>query len=716
MTIEIKIAEPHLTIHHDYAVLLSEPDGMIAQPSDRGLYFRDTRLISRWRLTIDGKDCAFLNSANLDFYRSRAVLTNPLIETVNGKLKEHTLAIAVSRSIGPGLHEDIDLTNHGTDEAQFNLEIQIGSDFADVFEVKAGKTLQRSGITTEWSDSAQALTNLYRHEHFVRGVVVSARNADSNAGPASFANGKITFAVALPPGGRWHSCLLYEFIDDNEHFAAPPCSREIGGQPRGERECSRVVQLRSASPAFDRIVSQAAADMMALRLHVPNTGGEPIPAGGVPWFLSLFGRDSIIASLQYLIADPEFCRGALDRLGSLQADQFDDFRDAEPGKIPHELRHGELAFFHKIPHTPYYGTADATPLYLILLHAAWKSTGDDALLHRHLGTAERCLGWIEHYGDRDGDGLQEYQTRSPAGLTNHGWKDAGDAVLYPDGSMVKEPRALCELQGYVFDAWLRMAEIFAALGDVKRAAELRGKAGVLYRRFNEAFWDEEAGFYALALDGDKQKVMTIASNPGHCLWSGIVPPERAPRLIKRLLQPDMWSGWGIRTLSSGHRAYNPFSYQNGSIWPHDNSIIAMGFKRYGFAREAAVVSRAICDAASYFMSDRLPELFAGAERTATGFPLRYLGSNVPQAWATGAIFAIVQALIGYAPDAPAHRLRLDPVLPDWLPRLDLHELHIGNYCIDLRIWRDGEATCFEAQGNTAELVIERTNGIHGMLV
>jgi glycogen debranching enzyme len=507
--------------------------------------------------------------------------------------------------------------------------------------------------------------------------------------------------------------LLYELIDGEEHFAAPPC-RDPHTQLPNQHERGRVAQVHSTSPSFDRIVDQAAADMMALRLHVPNTEGDPIPAGGVPWFLSLFGRDAIIASLQFLVANPELSRGALDRLGSLQADRVDDFRDGEPGKIPHELRQGELAFFRKIPYTPYYGTADATPLYLILLHAAWKSMGDDTLLHRHLGTAERCLDWIDQYGDRDGDGFQEYQTRSSAGLTNHGWKDASDAVLYPDGSLVKEPRALCELQGYVFDAWLRMAEIFSALGDARRAAELRCKAGTLYHRFNEAFWDEEAGFYALALDGNKQKVMTIASNPGHCLWSGIVPPERARRLVHRLLQPDMWSGWGIRTLSSAHCAYNPFSYQNGSVWPHDNSIIAMGFKRYGFAKEAATVSRAICDAASYFMSDRLPELFAGVDRAEIGLPLRYLGSNVPQAWAAGAIFAIVQALIGYATDAPAHRLYLEPILPDWLPRLDVHNLHIGKNCIALRFWRDGEATCFEVQGNSAGLVVQRAPASDGL--
>ncbi len=266
MAIEIKVSEPHLTIHQDYGVLLSEPDGTMPQPSDRGLYFRDTRLVSCWKLTIDGKDCALLNSANLDFCRSRAVLTNPRITIVNGELKEHTLAITITRSIGPGLHEDIDLSNHGMEAAKFNLEIEIGSDFADFFEVKAGKIPKRSGVTSEWSDRAQALTNSYRQKSFVRGVAVSVRNTGGDSGHASFTNRKITFAVTLSPGAHWHSCLLYELIDGDEHFPAPPCSHDVLMQPRDSQGCGRVAQLRSASPDFDRIVAQAGADMMALRL------------------------------------------------------------------------------------------------------------------------------------------------------------------------------------------------------------------------------------------------------------------------------------------------------------------------------------------------------------------------------------------------------------------------------------------------------------------
>ena len=371
---------------------------------------------------------------------------------------------------------------------------------------------------------------------------------------------------------------------------------------------------------------------------------------------------------------------------------MDDYRDAEPGKIPHEIRFGELAYFKKIPHTPYYGTADATPLYLITLHEAWRWLGDDGLLREYRDVAERCLEWIDRYGDLDGDGFQEYQTRSTLGYENVGWKDAGDAVVYPDGSQVKQPKALCELQGYVFDAWHRMAEVFDALGEPNRARELRRKATDLQQRFEDRFWCEEAGFYAFALDPKKEPVPTIASNAGHCLWSGIARPDRAARVVQRMFEPDMWSGWGIRTLSAQNPAYNPFSYQLGSVWPHDNGIIAMGFKRYGFSAEAARVARDISEAASYFVSYRLPELYAGIPHEARSFPVQYRGANVPQAWAAGSIFHLLQAILGIQANAPKGRLYLDPVLPRWLPDLTLRGLAVGGAKLDLHFWREAEQT------------------------
>jgi glycogen debranching enzyme len=355
-----------------------------------------------------------------------------------------------------------------------------------------------------------------------------------------------------------------------------------------------------------------------------------------------------------------------------------------------------LAHFHRIPHTPYYGTADATPLYLIALHETWKWLGDNALLREYRDVALRCLEWIDRYGDLDGDGFQEYQARSKEGYENVGWKDAGDAIVYPDGTQVKQPKALCELQGYVFDARMRMAEVFDVLGEKERATLLRHKAADLQARFEQHFWCEDVGFYAFALDRDKRPVRTIASNPGHLLWSGIASREHASRVVKRLFEPDMWSGWGIRTLSTRNPAYNPFSYQRGSVWPHDNGIIAMGFKRYGFPSEAAQVARDISEAASYFVGYQLPELYAGIERRPGTFPVQYAGANAPQAWAAGSVFHLLQAMLGLEADAPERLLYVDPHLPEWLPEVMLTDLMVGEAKVDLRFWQEKGLTGWDA--------------------
>ena len=449
--------------------------------------------------------------------------------------------------------------------------------------------------------------------------------------------------------------------------------------------------------------------MSGLRLPIEGTDHlQFVPAGGVPWFVALFGRDSLIVSIQNAMVYPEFAVGALEVLARHQATARDDYRDAEPGKIMHELRRGELAHFKLIPHTPYYGTADATILYLIVLHNAWRCTGDLDLVKRFLPAAEKCLTWIDKYGDRDGDGFQEYQTRSPQGYENQGWKDSGEALVNTDGSLVKGPKALVELQAYVYDAWLRMAQVYDALSKPARASALRRKAKALFERFNEAFWDEDAGFYAFCLDGEKKKVMSIASNPGHCLWAGIVPPDRAERVVKRLMQPDMSSGWGIRTLSSDHPAYNPHSYQNGSVWPHDNAMIAAGMRRYGFADEAAQVARDISGAASYFILHQMPELYSGLQRNPTNFPVQYLGANVPQAWAAGSCFALLQMITGFQPDAPAGRVCFDPALPDWMDELTLRDLRIDDKQFDIRFWRDGTASRFEVLKGDPEAVCQHS--------
>jgi glycogen debranching enzyme len=609
------------------------------------------------------------------------------------------------------MHEDLEVTNSGMRKVDFQREIALRCDFADIFEVKSKNIVRRGHIATTWSQTRQQLRISYRNGDFVRAVIVGPSHGQPKA---TYSNGRLNFEIALNPGEAWHCCLLYT-LEDGERSHRPPreCAdqhHEVHGESLSDW-LRAVLKIRCSNEEFYRLYRQALEDMAALRLPIFGTDHKAfLPAAGLPWFIAPFGRDSLIVSLQNLLIYPDFARGSLDILGSLQATAEDDYRDAEPGKIPHEIRYGELAYFKLIPHTPYYGTADATPLYLITLHATWRATGDKTLLERHLATAENCLSWIDHYGDRDGDGFQEYQTRSPVGYENMGWKDSGDSVVYPDGSLVKGPKALCELQGYVYDAWLRMAEIFDELGKPDRAGELRQKAETLFKRFNDAFWDEESGFYAFALDGEKKKVLTVASNPGHCLWSGIVPPERAAKVVNRLIASDMWSGWGIRTLSSLHPSFNPYNYQTGSVWPHDNAMIALGFKRYGFGAEAARIARDISEAGSHFLSNQLPELYTAIERDEDSFPVQYLGANVPQAWAAGSVFTLMHAILGIVPDAPRGKLHVDPLLPQWLPDLTLLDLRVGRHRFDIKFWRDGEETLFEVLKGDPEAVVKSSFG------
>jgi len=710
MPFKVQVGPPQIAIHQGQTVLISDEDGQIGWPSERGLYFLDTRLISAWSIYANGAPWVLLNGGAIAYYAARIFLTNGDFLTQDGPIAARTISLVISREIDGGMHEDLDVTNHGTTAVRFNLEVAPRCDFADTFEAKANKIIRRGQISTMWSPETQALSNTYRNADFMRSVTITAVGA-----PALYSNGRLSFQVELAPGASWHCCLRYDLADGGTVIPAPSDCVAHDAESRHAESLrdwqSRVLRITTSNEEYYRFFHQAIDDMAALRL--PSLSGDHmvfLPAAGLPWFMAPFGRDSLIVSVQNIMVYPEFARGALEVLGGLQATERDDYRDAEPGKIMHELRYGELAHFKLIPHTPYYGTADATPLWLITLHAAWRATGDRDLLERHLETAEACLTWIDQYGDRDGDGFQEYQTRSTAGYENMGWKDSGEAVMYPDGSLVRGPKALCELQGYVYDAWMRMAKMYEALGDPARADRLRVKAAKLFEQFNAAFWDEAGGYYAYALDGDKKQVLSVASNPGHCLWSGIVPPDRAARVVKRLMAPDMWSGWGIRTLSADHVSFNPYAYQLGSVWPHDNSIIATGFKRYGFHAEAARVARDISGAASHFQTNQLPELFAGVQKDGTNFPVQYLGANVPQAWAAGSAFLLLQAMLGVVPDAPHASLFIDPALPAWIPDVTLSNLRVGESVLSIRFWRDGEDTRHEVLAGDPALVKRRSFG------
>ena len=709
MSFKVQVGPPQISIHQGQTVLVTEADGQIVWPSDKGLYFLDTRVISSWSLFANGVPWELLNGGAVTYFGARIFQTNRAFVTEDGPIEARTLGLTLSRHIEGGMHEDIDISNNSGKAVRFNLEIAVRGDFADIFEVKSNRIVRRGRITTSWSEAHQHARLTYRNRDFSREVLITAKPTGAKS---VYANGRISFDISLGPTETWHCCVLYDLFDGQTKHASP---RDCIGESHRSKHAESledwqrtVLKIRTSNEEFYRCFTQGVADMAALRLPIRGTDHMVfVPAAGLPWFVALFGRDSLIVSLQTMLVYPDFARGALDVLGAYQAQQRDDYRDAEPGKILHELRYGELAHFRLIPHTPYYGTSDATPLYLVALHFAWRATGDRSLIEKHLRTAEGCLAWIDNYGDRDGDGLQEYQTRSSAGYENTGWKDSGDAVMYEDGTLVKGPKALCELQGYVYDAWLRMAEIYDEIGGHDRAKHLREKAAALFQKFNELFWNEELGFYAYTLDGDKKPVFSVASNPGHCLWSGIVRKDRAARVVARLMQPDMWSGWGIRTLSALHKSFNPYNYQTGAVWPHDNAIIAFGFRRYGFAAEAAAVARSISGAASHFLLNELPELYAGLQRENLSFPVQYIGANVPQAWAAGTPFVLLQAMLGIVPDAPRGRLYVDPALPDWMPDVTLIDLRLGRKTMDLRFWRDGEETKFEVLRGDASSVVLR---------
>jgi glycogen debranching enzyme len=689
MPVEIHVGPPVITINQGTSFMITDLKGEVSLETDQGIYARDTRFLSFYAAYLDGIPWSLLTSSMTRYYAASFYLTNEEVATEHGTIAAGTLGLAIHRAVIDGIHEDIDITNYDVQPVRFSFEVVLRSDFADLFEVRTRRFVRRGHVITDWDAESSTWTTRYRHQDFERGL---RYRIDGPLRP-HYANGRITWDVVIEPGETWHACGLYELEYDGEvHTPDPACHDRL---PLAEpdralrRWIARTPTIAASDPDLERLYRQSVEDLNALSLEQPSEGdGAWLPLAGVPWFVTVFGRDTLITSLQTMPVHTGMAYGTLRVLADYQATERDDWRDAEPGKIMHEIRYGELAHFKRIPHTPYYGTADATPLYLIVLHEAWKWTGDELLLRRHLATAERCLEWIDAWGDLDGDGFQEHQTRSGQGYENVGWKDGIDSVVYPDGRPVEQPKALCELQGYVFDAWMRMAEAYDALGEARRASELRERARRLQVAFDERFWCEEIGSYAFALDRAKERVPTVVSNAGHALWSGIATPEHAERVVRRMMQPDMLSGWGVRTLASSHRAFNPFAYQRGAVWPHDNGILALGFSRYGFAEEAAEVARQVLDAARSFVSYRVPELWAGVQRPPHVFPVQYTNANVPQAWAAGSVFHLLQAMMGLRADAPTGRLMVAPQLPPWLADIELRGVRVGGAVVDIRCWRD----------------------------
>ena len=689
----VVVGSSTITINHNDRFLVAQADATMSPSDDVGFFGRDTRLVAGYRLTINGRPPVLLNAARVEHFSARHEFTSPELPISSGGLGTEaptlppgSLGLRLDRTISEGIHEDYELTSYAPVEVRLVLEVALESDFADIFDVRWKQLVRRGAIQTTWSQRAAELRATYRNESFRRELVVKVDRAGS---PAQFANGRIVFTIDLAPKASWHVCLKWLPVIGRRRGRVLDCSALLESQAKLDIRVLPPVQLETSHPSLPSIWRQAVADMEALRMQAFAVGRSVfVPAAGIPWYVTLFGRDSLVVAMESIGGFPEFAAGALHQLAAYQAIDDNPEQDMEPGKVPHELRFGELAELGLLPWAPYYGTHDATPLFIVVLSYAHEWSADRRLLERYRPAAEAALRWMLESGDRDGDSFQEYGTRSSRGLYNQGWKDSSVAIQHEDGRIPELPIALCELQGYAFDALLRMARIRDILGDEDGAADLRARAGRLYDRFNDAFWWESEGTYYLGLDGAKEPIRSVASNAGHCLASGIVPPERAPRVIERLMAPDMWTGWGIRTLSSEHSAYNPFSYHLGSVWPHDNATIAGGFRRYGRSDQAQRVAEGIFAAAERFESHRLPELFAGLARTEEGFPVQYLGANVPQAWASAAVFRLVATLCGIHSAGSLRTIYVNPDLPDWLPSITLRNLRAGRGAADLRMERD----------------------------
>jgi glycogen debranching enzyme len=686
-----------VTINHGSTFLVCGPDGAIRgeEGQEHGLYADDTRFLSGHELRLNGQPLHSLASSRLSFRHARWMLLAPSLRTIDGRATDVRITVSVDRRVSDRrLDEEIVVSAYGGEPITLLLALHLESDFADLFEVRTQRWQRRSQIGTVWS-APNRLENHYRRDGFARRCLVRVTPRQRRVG---YSGGALRFPVDLQPGTSWRTVVHYDLLTAAQARPAVTPGPRRATADRAEQLRRRwhrtAARVQAADSRLEAAFDQAVDDFAALRLYDHDFSEEVwVPAAGIPWFVAVFGRDSVIASLQALPVHPLFAVGTLQKLAQMQSTVDDPERDAEPGKICHELRVGEWAQFHTIPHSPYYGTADATPLYLLLLGQAHRWLGNPETLHRFRSNALRCLEWIDVYGDSDGDGFQEYRPRTPGGYRNQCWRDAEDGVLDERGGFPPHPIGTCEMQGYVHLAKLSVAPLLESWGDVELARRLRREAAELRRRFLEEWWLEDEGSVAFALDGAKRRLRTATSNPGHCLLTGILDPARAARVAERLMRPDLLTGWGLRTLSSEHPAYDPHSYQRGSVWPHDTMMAADGLRRYGHLEAAWTLMDGLLAAVSSFEGIQMPELFAGLQRTPAAVPLPYERANVPQAWAAGAIFHMIRALLGLEPDVPSGRLYVDPALPAWCPELRIENVRVGDHRIAVEARRRRDGTC-----------------------
>ena len=673
-----------------------------------GLFFRDTRFLSRFELRFEGKRPLLLSSVIQDDNAALSVdLANPDIDRQTGvDLPRDTIYLSRTKLLWCGAcYERLGFRNFDRRSQDFTLDFRFDADFHDLFEVRGKKRMRhgRRSIRKLGDDRVQfrcqGLDGLTR-----------LTTLTFSPAPARLGDHMARFDLTLGPGER--SSLFMAVVCEIEGKETGTGVTDFGLAFRDTRRALRAkladtAKVESSNRLFDQVVARATSDIYML---LTQTDHGLYPYAGIPWFSTAFGRDGIITAMEMLWTDPSIARGVLRYLAATQATGTDPAADAQPGKILHERRHGEMARLGEVPFRKYYGTIDATPLFLMLAGQYFDRTGDQVLISEIWPNIEAALRWIDDHGDRDGDGFVEYQRETAQGLANQGWKDSNDSIMHADGALAKGPIALVEVQGYVYAAKRHAADLATALGREDLAMRLGREAEQLKDRFEDAFWCDEIGSYALALDGDKRPCCVRASNAGHALFTGIASPERAQRVMATLTSEASFSGWGVRTLARGEARYNPMSYHNGSVWPHDNAMIALGFARYGFKWEAARVFEGMFRASNYQDQHRLPELFCGFQRRRRRGPTAYPVACSPQAWASAAPFAFLAASLGLELDHAQNEIRFkDPVMPDFLEQVTIRNLRLSDTHLDLhfpRHRRDVALNVLRRHGDARVIVLK----------
>ncbi len=633
-----------------------------------GLFYRDTRFLSLFKIEVDNLPLRILSVHEVDYYSAAFFMSREL----PGLATDPDLSIVRHRFVGDGMHEDLILTNYSASTLNVRVVMTFESDFADLFETRSGR-IEKRGKTGSEVRADSLLLSYEREDYRLHTVIGFEQTAELKPGRA-------VFNVAIEPRGQWKTCINISLVSGKEKIR-PKYSCMAFGKALPQMSQSldewkeNAPELESDWGLLNHTYDRSVVDLAGLRFEVEPGDTERPLAAGLPWFMALFGRDSMITSYQSMILGPVIAESSLRALACRQATDFDDYHDREPGKILHELRFGELSYFGESPHNPYFGSIDSTILFLIVLHEAYLWSGDFSLLRELKKEARAALAWIDDYGDQDSDGYVEYKKRSSLGLDNQCWKDSSNSVQFADGRLAEPPIAAAEVQGYVYDAWSRLSGVVGeAWGDEELASSLHGKAAALKERFNRDFWSDKGRFFVQALDGEKQRVDSMTSNMGQLLWTGIVDQVKAKPVVNHLMASAMWSGWGIRTMSSTSGGYSPIEYHNGTIWPHDNSLIIAGLVRYGFKVQAAQIISAQIEASKYF-SNRLPEAFAGYDRKETTFPVDYPTACIPQAWAAAAPLLFLRSMLGLEPDPVRRELSVKPLLPPPIKHLWLRGVH-----------------------------------------